>query len=487
MSIPITGVLLIPLGLIIALLPWRFCLVGLMVFSMLSPSAVVNVGSFGLQPGYYLALLLISRSAFEIMTQHFTLNGFVMSRMRPLWWFVATVFAVLFIALCFFQGDVEVLPGTYGFKSGLTHPFRLARENFTQIAYLLTNMCLVYTIAHSGARQQSAKLLAAWDAAMVCGLCFAAAVCAWQFASFYAGVPFPADFFYSNAGYSRADSQAMVGLLRINGPFEEPSVLGYTFTGYLLYAWGRYRTHPTALTIAMIAASIVCLLLSASTTALMGIFLFICVVLFDIVSGRVTLLRKNITLSPGHVAILGLIFVGVTVGGFAVAANWEAIQIILKTVLFNKADSTSFQERSFADYLALQIFTQTYGIGVGLGSHKANSLALTLLSNTGAIGLVLFGAFVLGMFRLRDIYENVPASFVVAIRPFQLFLLGLLMVHVISNPNLSVLTLWLVIGSVLALQASERSKAGAAKSVLDRQLGPPNPLAAPRHVTHASV
>ena len=112
MSIPITGVLLLPLGLIIAFMPWRYCLIGLVIFAMMSPGAVVNYGSFGLQPGYYLALLLIARSAFEITTQKFTLNSFVSSRLRPLWWFTVTVFAVLFIALCFFQGDVETLPGT---------------------------------------------------------------------------------------------------------------------------------------------------------------------------------------------------------------------------------------------------------------------------------------------------------------------------------------------------------------------------------------
>ena len=29
MSIPITGIVLIPLGLLVALLPWRYCLIGL--------------------------------------------------------------------------------------------------------------------------------------------------------------------------------------------------------------------------------------------------------------------------------------------------------------------------------------------------------------------------------------------------------------------------------------------------------------------------
>src|SRR5215831_15759206 len=136
MNIPSTGLLLIPLGLILALLPWRFCLAGLMVFAMMSPAAVVNAGHFGLQPGYYLAILLLGRVALQVMMDRFTLNSFVIARMASLLSFLALTFVVLFIALCFFQGGIEVLPGSSGFKSGTTHPFHLARENFTQMFYL---------------------------------------------------------------------------------------------------------------------------------------------------------------------------------------------------------------------------------------------------------------------------------------------------------------------------------------------------------------
>src|SRR5208282_5771002 len=144
MSIPITGVVLIPLGLLIMFLPWRYSLIGLLTFAMLSAAAVVNVGRLGLQPGYYLAILLISRTAAEIMLDRFTLNGFVLARMRPLFYFFIVVLVVLFIALCFFQGQVETLRGTMGYKSSLTQPFHLSRENFTQIAYLTLNVFLVY-------------------------------------------------------------------------------------------------------------------------------------------------------------------------------------------------------------------------------------------------------------------------------------------------------------------------------------------------------
>jgi len=456
MSIPITGVILIPLGLLIAVLPWRYCLMGLVPFAMMSPAAVVNVGSFGIQPGYYLAILLICRTAVEIMVNRFTLNSFALARMRPLFYFATVAFIALFIALCFFQGQVETLRGTSGFKANLASPFHLDRENFTQVAYLIENICLVYILAHQGARQAFPILLKDWDRAMVCGLWFSAAVCLWQFASLYGGLYFPSDFFYSNAGYNRADSQSMVGLFRINGPFEEPSTLGYAFTGFLLFAWLRYRLYPTAFSVAMIAACIFCMLVSTSTTAYFGGFLFGCIVLYDVAAQRLHLLSKDFRLSSGQIAAIAIIVVAVLGGGFIVARNWEAIDAILQMTIFQKSESSSFQQRAFADTLGIQVFMQTYGIGLGLGSHKPNSLVIALLSNTGIVGTVLFGTWLYILLRpIRGPFDSATLAMLRrAIRPFQWGVLGLVFIHVFSNPNLSTMNLWVQMAGLLALQTS---------------------------------
>lgn len=477
-----TGLLLIPLGLILVLLPWRFCLAALMVFTMMSPAAVFNAGNFGLQPGYFLSLLLLGRVAVQIMADRFTFNRFVIARMAPLFAFVGITFTVLFIALCFFQGRIETLPGSSGFKSGMTHPFQLARENFTQMFYLILNTFLIYAMAHTAARQTRDNLAKAWDIAITCGLIFSVAVCLWQFMSLYGGVYFPSDFFYSNAGYSRADSQSMVGLFRINGPFEEPSTLGYTFTGYLLYAWGRYGQRPTGAAIAMVMAAIFCMLVSTSTTAFLGLFLFACLALFDLVTGRARLIPRPKDMTTGYVIAMTVIIAGIFTFAVMVAANWSAISVILKNTLFQKGESTSFQQRSFADFLALKIFGETYGIGIGLGSHKANSLALTLLSNTGIAGLLLFGLFAWTLLRPR---RDMAAQKDVAgfsYRRFQLGLAGWLAIHAFSNPNLSSLTLWVGMGGLLGLQAwqrkMERSISPAPVPTQAVTIGPPPRLQA---------
>lgn len=450
-----TGLLLIPLGLILVLLPWRYCLAGLTVFTMMSPAAVFNAGNFGLQPGYFLSLLLLGRTAIQIMADRFTFNRLVLGRMAPLFAFLALTFLVMFIALCFFQGKIETLPGSAGFKSGMTQPFHLARENFTQLFYLLLNTALVYAMGQAGARHARENLPKIWDRAICCGLLFSVLVCAWQFMSLYGGVYFPSDFFYSNAGYSRADSQSMVGLFRINGPFEEPSTLGYTFTGYLLYAWGCYAVRPTGTAIAMVVACIFCMMVSTSTTAFLGLFLFACVAVVDLASGRARLIPRAKDMTSGYVFVVTVIAAAIFTFAVTIAANWTAISVILHNTVFAKTESTSFQQRSFADLLALRVFGETYGIGIGLGSHKANSLALTLISNTGIAGLALFGLFAWSLLRPRRGVQNGAAGF--SYRRFQLGLAGWLAIHIFSNPNLSTLTLWVGMGGVLSLQAWQRA------------------------------
>jgi hypothetical protein len=195
------------------------------------------------------------------------------------------------------------------------------------------------------------------------------------------------------------------------------------------------------------------MLISTSTTAFIGLFLFACLAVFDIATGRVGIFPRN--LSGVQLAALGAVFVGVLVGSIVAAANWQAISLILDNVIFNKTDSTSYQQRSYADALAIKIFVETYGVGVGLGSHKANSLFLTLLSNVGIAGLVLFGSFVYGLLRSLFVRGDAPRDrFRHAMAPFQWGLVGLIAVHIGSNPNLSTLTLWLQMGGLLALQAS---------------------------------
>jgi hypothetical protein len=291
---------------------------------------------------------------------------------------------------------------------------------------------------------------------MLVAIWFAIIVCLWQMASLYAGVPFPNDFFYSNVGYNRADSQTLVGLFRINGPFEEPSTVGYNFTGFLLFAWLRYRLYPTALSTLTIAGCLVCMMVSTSTTAYLGIALCLGIAILDFASGRIYLLSRDFKLSGGQLAAIGIGVLGLIGAAFVLVKYGDQIGLMLKATVFQKNQSSSFQQRVFADQLGLKIFVQTYGIGLGLGSHRPNSMIITLLSNVGIVGALMYLQLVLGVLRpfnlsLRQMtLERVR----IGVRPFQWSVIGLLMIHCFSNPGLTLVMLWCQFGGIIALRAS---------------------------------
>jgi hypothetical protein len=287
-------------------------------------------------------------------------------------------------------------------------------------------------------------------------MCFSIFVCAWQFAGLYGGAFFPADFFYTNAAYGRAEGQTMGGLFRINGPFGEPSALGYMFTGFLMFAVARLHTHFTPLTILMIAGGVVCILISTSTTAYVGLFFCFCFAVYDIATGRTPLLGRERGPTPTHLTAIAVVLVTAAVALTIVATNLPAIEIIVNKTILNKDQSISYQQRTAADAMALDIFARTLGLGLGLGSHKANNLLFTLLSNVGIVGLGVFCFFLLTLFRpLRGIWPREDVRGMErAILPFRRALLGLIFIHAVSAPNLSVLSLWEQIGGLIAIEAS---------------------------------
>ena len=71
-------------------------------------------------------------------------------------------------------------------------------------------------------------------------------------------------------------------------------------------------------------------------------------------------------------------------------SNWDRLRPILDVSLFDKESSSSFTMRTGAEAMAVEVIARTGGIGIGLGSHKPNSLTLTLLSNIGVAGTAVF-------------------------------------------------------------------------------------------------
>jgi hypothetical protein len=471
----LAGLLLIPLGVAMVLMPWRITLMALPSFALLHGAAVINVGSVGLQPGYFLALLVIARTVVEIMLLRQPLSRVALSLAMPLGLLVAISVLVLWTSIAFFSGQVTVLGGTDGYVLENARPYMFRRENVTQISYLVINTMLVYALAHQGARLLPGQLLRVIDRGVIAAGLLALAVCAWQLLAHVTGIYFPTEFLFSNAGYLRADSQTFFGSLRLNGPFSEPSALAYFFSGFLLYFWKRSRLHSTVFSTALTATLISAIFLSYSTTGYFVLATFTAVAAFDLIPYRLRLRNLRLTWQKTAIASLLLLAVGgATVWGFD---NWDRLIPILNISLFEKNESSSFAMRTGAEAMAVDVIASTGGIGIGLGSHKPNSLTLTLLSNLGVVGTAVFLLFVVILLRPAAPFAVARCALPFNETPLRFFVIGLLLVHAVSNPNFNVVMLWTACGLLAGYHACVRRLAARPKSSVQADLPAPPPCA----------
>jgi hypothetical protein len=168
------------------------------------------------------------------------------------------------------------------------------------------------------------------------------------------------------------------------------------------------------------------------------------------VEGRLRLVR-------GH--LVALVFFAAAASGAMVYAerNWEYIDTVLTQMVIEKQKSSSFEQRTGADMMAIEIALDTGGVGIGLGSHKPNNIIMTLLSNTGLAGLAVFCGFLYNVLRSRPNLDTNSSIGARELAPFRWLVIGSLIVHAVSNPNLNASVLWigfaLVIGSTVAAEA----------------------------------
>jgi hypothetical protein len=135
--------------------------------------------------------------------------------------------------------------------------------------------------------------------------------------------------------------------------------------------------------------------------------------------------------------------------------DWDRLRSILNVSLFDKAKTSSFHVRTGAEAMAIEVITETAGIGIGLGSHKPNSLTLTLLSNIGLVGTSAFLVFITMLLRPRDT-KHLPGWRAISSddTPLRFLVIGLVLVHAISNPNFNVVLFWSACGFLIGYHVS---------------------------------
>ena len=452
-----TGLLCIPIGLVAVFMSWRWMLTILLIFSTMSAAAVVMVGSVGLSPGYYMVLLVILRILTEALRGGLPISREMLPPLASLLLFLLAAIISLWAAVAFFQGNVIVLGGGDNFQLTLAAPFKFRRENLTQLSYLVLSVTLTVALGIRLSRIPSHGLAKMIDQGMVYCMIFCHALCLWQWLSYHTSfVNWPHDFFFSNKSYAYREDQIMLDEVRLSGPFSEPSSLAAAYAGFLFYGFQRFRVDGSAKSMLLLIFNVLILFLSKSSTGFLLIGLFAVVVLTRAVARGITgTLRLPRSVTAAGLTAIGLAFAATLGAIWYVVEHREFVSSLLDMLIFKKQEGSSYRERSGSNLIALQILVDTGGVGIGIGSHKPSSFLLTLLSNVGVAGTLMFGLFVYQITKLpyRPAAGRLRAERLTG-SPLRWWIAGTLITLTVSGPNLSNASLWTSFGLELALFGS---------------------------------
>ena len=268
------------------------------------------------------------------------------------------------------------------------HQLHPVSGNITQSVYLLGNFFAF--LAARTLLSNSARMAWFRDAVLVlAGLNVAAALL--NLAEFWLGFPSLLPYLRT-ANYAIFDAYEEAGLVRIQGTFSETSSFA-TFTlplfAFCVICWLQRMRPRTSGALAL--TSLALLLSSTSGTAYTGLFLY--VACLSLLMGREAIASGS---APRGTALIA----GATLCG--IAASYvicfepqvvDKVAEFFESTVWNKLQSQSGVERTSWNRQAWQNFLDTWGIGVGLGSARASSFPLVLLSNLGIVGALTFLGF----------------------------------------------------------------------------------------------
>lgn len=262
--------------------------------------------------------------------------------------------------------------------------------NITQPIYLVGDLICFVAIRAFASTLEGQRLVAkAFIACVIGNLGFAVL----DLLTFWTDTSYTLDFI-RNANYRMLNDTVVLGFKRIVGSFTEASAFGGTTLGFFAFAlqlWlGRVYSR---LSLILAILSFVALVFSISSTAYGGAAITL-LLLYGISVARVL---------SGHVtrAVMAFVFaipllVALTGVTLALEENiWGTIDAVLDKMIVNKMTSSSGVERAQWNRQAMTNFMDTYGMGAGVGSTRASSFPIAVLSGVGVIGAFTYGAFIL--------------------------------------------------------------------------------------------
>lgn len=230
---------------------------------------------------------------------------------------------------------------------------------------------------------------------------------------------------------------------RLSGTLHEPSVLGMYLVVAAAYFAARLRTPGRSRVAASVGLVIVAIdfVFNQSGTALLGLGV---VTGIGLLAGAWRLARTSkLRIAPVRLG-LSVILVGLAL------TQLPIVYALTVGYAAEKTQTDSFSERGASNLRSWQILVETFGVGVGLGSHRPSSLFFLVLSCVGLVGLGLLALLiVLALRRVSRIPAAHPAGWALA---------GAFTAAVVAVPDLSAPLLWVTLAACLAVPAPPQTE-----------------------------
>jgi hypothetical protein len=394
MTVEPIGIIALLLGLISLALPAPFIFYAFVCSTLLGASAALTLDSLGgtsIQPAHLLLGFLTYKSVADPENRKRIWQS--ISAGQPGFWLLLTT---LYCVASAYLMPRLLASGTAVFpvrSLGYRVPLEPAMANLTQSVYFVGDfVCFVLVSAYASSLFGRQVLQNAILLTVILNLMFAVL----DLVTYFTGTTELLDFI-RNANYSMLNDTEVAGFKRIVGSFTEASSFGATTLGYFALTMRLWLlgVRPR-LTFGLTVGSLAALLFSTSTTAYVGLVVFL---VFAYASTLFRVVFRNSNLASLVFVVGAPLALAVIALVISLNDDYAAyFRDMADTFVLNKMATDSGIERSSWNRQAMQNFYDTFGFGAGVGSVRASSFPIAVLANFGIIGALLFLAFFVTVF-----------------------------------------------------------------------------------------
>jgi hypothetical protein len=372
----------------------------LVIATLLGSAAAIQIGGANIPPAHILLGFLAAGTFTRRVETAQAIRA--MSFPEPGFWLMSLViYGVItgFLMPRLLAGSMPIVPLGISLEyatTGSTVPLGPVSSNLTQAIYLVGDVtCFVMIVAIASTEAGFAVITGA-VLAYVAGNVLFALLDIFTYSTGTQWLMEP----IRNATYTLHIDEEVSGMKRIVGSFTEASA----FAGQTLVALGFVGTlwvcgRRSVLTGTLALASLVLVVLSTSSIGLAGTPPLLVILYVTALTRRGIDFRRPF--ASAAVLCAPLLVVAVIVALQLDDEAWKPIRDYVDVLIFNKVGSASAVERGSWNTFALQNFFDSYGLGVGLGTVRASSFPIALLSNVGLPGTIFYVLFAASAFLRR--------------------------------------------------------------------------------------